>query len=174
MTRKVILYIATSLDGFIAKKNGNLDWLTKYESTGEDYGFTQLCDRIGAVCVGGATFRQVEDTYMGKEAYVFTRTPSSDKAENIHFVDGDVKEVVKDIQNDIWLVGGGVLVNQFLEADLIDEYIVTVVPILLGEGIPLFPGKNPESRLTLSDVKHYPSGMVQLHYLRHPPRPKRI
>ena len=170
MDRKIILYIATSLDRFIAKEDGNIDWLTKYENSGEDYGFKKLYDRVGTVFVGGTTFRQIEDAYKGKDAYVFTKTPLRKKARNIHFVGGDVKEFVNNLRlgdnKYIWLVGGAALVNQFLSADLIDEYIITLIPILLGKGIPLFQGKNPESNLKLLNVKSYKSGLVQLRYVR--------
>ena len=170
MDRKIILYIATSLDGFIAKEDGNIDWLTKYENSGEDYGFKELYDKIGAVLVRGTTYGQIEDAYKGKEAYVFSRTKSKQKADNIHFFSGDVKEIVNNLKlgnnKNIWLVGGAALVNQFLNADLIDEYIITIIPTLLGKGISLFQGKNPESNLRLLNVKHYDSGLVQLHYAK--------
>ena len=170
MDRKIILYIATSLDGFIAKEDGNIDWLTKYENSGEDYGFKELYDRVGTVLVGGKTYRQIEDTYKGKEAYVFSSKESKHKGSNIHFVSGDVKEIVNNLRlgknENIWLVGGAALVNQFQSADLIDEYIITLIPTLLGKGISLFQGKNPESNLKLLNVKSYKSGLVQLHYVR--------
>lgn len=170
MDRKIILYIATSLDGFIAKEDGNIDWLTKYENSGEDYGFKELYDTIGTVLVGGTTYKQIEDAYKGKEVYVFSETKSKQKADNVHFVSGDVKEIVHDLKlgnnKNIWLVGGAALVNQFLNADLIDEYIITIIPILLGKGISLFQGKNPESNLTVFNVKQYDSGLVQLRYVK--------
>src|SRR3989338_2537630 len=172
MDRKIILYIATSLDGFIAKEDGNIDWLTKYENSGEDYGFKEMYDRIGTMLVGGTTYRQIEDAYKGKEAYVFTKPKPKpkQKADNIHFVSGDVKEIVNNLKlgnnKNIWLVGGADLVNQFLSADLIDEYVITIIPTLLGKGISLFQGKNPESNLKLLNVKHYDSGLVQLHYAK--------
>ena len=170
MDKKIILYIAISLDGFIAKEDGSLDWLTKYNNSGEDYGFVELYDRIGTVLVGGTTYRQVEDPYKGKEAYVFTRKEPQQKADNIHFVSGDVKEVLNNLKlgnnKNIWLIGGADLVDQFLSANLIDEYIITIIPTLLGSGIPLFQGGNPESDLELLNVRSYDSGLVQLHYVK--------
>ena len=170
MKKKIILYIATSLDGFIAKEDGNIKWLTKYESSGEDYGFKELYDRIGTILVGGVTYRQIEEAYKGKEAYVFTKSKPKQKADNIHFVNGDVKRIVNNVKlrnnKNIWLVGGAALVNQFLNADLVDEYIITIIPTLLGKGIPLFRGNNPKRNLKLLNVKQYDSGLVQLHYAR--------
>jgi len=170
MDKKIILYIAISLDGFIAKEDGNIDWLTKYENIGEDYGFKEMYDKIGIVLVGGITYRQIEDAYKGKEVYVFSRTKTRQKADNIHFVSGDVKKIVNNLKlennKNIWLVGGASLVNQFLSADLIDEYIITIIPTLLGKGISLFQGKNHESNLKLSNVKSFDSGLIQLHYVK--------
>ena len=170
MNQKIIIYIAISLDGFIAKEDGSLDWLTKYNNSEEDYGFVELYDRIGTVLVGGSTYRQVGDPFKGKEAYVFTRKEPEQKADNIHFVSGDVKEVLNNLKlgnnKNIWLVGGAALVDQFLSANLIDEYIITIIPTLLGRGIQLFQGENPESNLELLNVKSYDSGLVQLHYVK--------
>lgn len=170
MDKKIILYIAMSLDGFIAKEDGNLDWLTKYDNNKEDYGFKELYDRIGTVLVGSTTYFQVEDVYEGKDVYVFSRKSLKNKPYNVHFVKGNVEDVVNNLElgdnRNIWLVGGADLANQLLRADLIDEYVITIIPILLGSGIPLFRGKNPESDLMLLNVKHFNSGLVQLHYIR--------
>lgn len=169
MQKKVVLFIAASLDGFIAKEDGNIDWLTRYESKNEDYGFKSMFARIGTVIVGGNTYRQVKDDYQGKPAYVFSRKKATHTPANIHFVHGDVKKILKSIPSKgkpIWLVGGGELVQQFLQADLIDEFIITFVPILLGKGIPLFHAHHSPTQLKLTQSKKYPSGLVQLHYVR--------
>ena len=174
MVRKIILYIATSRDGFIAKKNGNIDWLIKYENSSEDYGFKELFDRIGTIFIGGKTYRQIEDSaekaYLGKEVYVFSRKKSKSKLSNIHFVSGEVKKVVENLKfkddKDIWLVGGADLANQFLKADLIDEYIITVVPISLLEGIYLNGPQKIDTNFKLKDVKMFDTGLSQLHYIK--------
>jgi dihydrofolate reductase len=165
--KSLILYIAMSLDGFIAKKDGNLDWLTKYDDNSEDYGFKALYDGIETVLIGSITYFQIEDAYDGKEVYVFSNSKHEAGAGNVHFVSGEVGEVFNDLKPDsggIWLVGGANLVNQFVKEDLIDEYIITVIPTVLGSGISLFDNENPEIDLKLLDVKQYDSGLVQLHY----------
>ncbi len=170
MDKKIILYIATSLDGFIAKEDGNIDWLTKYDNSGEDYGFKELYESVGTVLIGGATHRQIEDPHAGKEVYIFSKKEPKHKADNFHFVSGDVQTIIENIKlgdnKNMWLVGGADLVNQFLDANLIDEYIVTIIPILLGEGIALFQNKNPEQNLKLLKIKSYDSELVQLHYTK--------
>jgi dihydrofolate reductase len=165
--KSLILYIAMSLDGFIAKKDGNLDWLTKYDDNSEDYGFKALYDGIETVLIGSITYFQIEDAYDGKEVYVFSNSEHEAGAGNVHFVSGEVGEVFNDLKPDcggIWLVGGANLVNQFVKEDLIDKYIITVIPTVLGSGISLFDNENPEIDLKLLDVKQYDSGLVQLHY----------
>ena len=170
MDKRIILYIAMSLDGFIAKKDGNVDWLKKYEKSGEDYGFKELYNRVETLLIGGITYNQFEDTYEGKEVYVLSHRKSKPKASNIHFVSGNVKDIVKGLKlgnnKNIWLVGGADLVNQFLIAELIDEYIITIIPTLLGKGILLFQERNNDTNLKLLNVKHYDSDLVQLHYVK--------
>ncbi len=156
-----------SLDGFIAKEDGNLDWLTKYDDSSEDYGFKALYDSIETVLIGSITYFQIEDAYDGKEVYVFSNSKHEVTRGNVHFVSGEVVDVLKELKPDIggiWLVGGADLINQFVKDDLIDEYIITVIPTLLGSGISLFNNDNPEIDLKLLDVKPYDSGLVQLHY----------
>jgi len=170
MDKNIILYIAMSLDGFIAKEDGSIDWLIKYEKMEEDFGFKTFYNKIGTVLVGSITYRQYKDAYREKNVYVFSRTKSKSSAENIHFVSGDVKDIVSNLNfganKNIWLVGGATLVYQFLIADLIDEYIITIIPILLGKGISLFQAQSAEKNLKLIDVKRYVSDLVQLHYVK--------
>jgi dihydrofolate reductase len=139
--KSIILYIAMSLDGFIAKKDGNLDWLIKYDDNSEDYGFKALYDSIETVLIVSTTYFQIEGVYEGKEVYVFSNSKQEVTGGNVHFVCGDVVDVLKDLKPDsggIWLVGGADLINQFVKDDLIDEYIITVIPTVLGSGISLF------------------------------------
>jgi len=92
------------------------------------------------------------------------------KDENVTFVSKSAKDFISQLNlredENVWLVGGASIVDEFLKFDLIDEFIITTIPILLGEGIPLFKGKLNEKRLKLIDVKSFNSGLVQLHYTR--------
>ncbi len=157
-----------SLDGYIAREDGSIDWLTMYENSGEDYGFKELYNKISIVLIGGTTFRQVQEDYKGKEVYVFSSRMPANKGDNIHFVSGNIQSILfkmeKEDKGDMWLVGGANLIHQFMRKSLIDEFIITIIPILLGNGIPLFLGKYPEIKLTLSNVVSYKSGLVQLYY----------
>lgn len=171
---KVILYIATSLDGYIATADGGVAWLDKYEHGEEDYGYSEFMEGVGSVIVGGKTFRQVQGFGEGAmpevETYVLTRqglTGSPDPS--THAYSGDMTALVDKLkgesEKDIWLMGGGEIVALFARERLIDEYMMFVMPVLLGEGVPLFPsGAMEDTTLTLADVHRYDSGVVKLHY----------
>lgn len=162
---KVILYIATSLDGFIARKNGDVDWLF----ADQDYGYSEFYKKIGIVVMGNKTYKQAlsfGESYSGKECYVFSRKKKG-KNGNAVFVSGDVRKFVKKLKDkNIWLAGGAEIIKEFLRYDLIDDFMIFVHPILLGEGIPLFKGSFAEKKLKLVNIKRYSSGLVSLHYKR--------
>ncbi len=174
MSKNIILYIAASLDGFIARKDGSVDWLSPYEKGQEDYGYNDFYKKTGTVIMGNNTYKQVssfgEFPYRGKDCFVFTRNKDKLKDENVTFVSKGAKDFIsqlnlKDNKN-IWLVGGASIVDEFLKSDLIDEFIITIIPILLGDGIQLFKGRSNEKKLKLIDVKTFDPGLVQLHYKR--------
>lgn len=170
----VILYIAVSLDGYIAPKDGSVAWLDEFnQGTGSDYGYAAFQESIGAVIMGGETYRQVlgfgEWPYADKMAYIVTSRKVHDSDDySIRAYSGDVLTLVGQIRQaidqDIWLVGGANLVAQFLHHDLIVEYILFFMPILLGEGIPLFQDGFDVKRLKLLNLNSYPNGVVRVVY----------
>ena len=164
--KKIILYIATSLDGFIARKNGSVDWLSEFNNTGDDFGYKKFLDSVGTVILGNTTYKEFKAPYENKKCFVFSRK-NTGKKENIIYVNTEVKKFIKSLSDDenIWLVGGADIAKEFLKNNLIDEFIITVIPTLLGEGIPLFGEGCGEHKLKLLDTKSYDSGVVQLHYL---------
>ena len=174
MPNKIILCIATSLDGFIARKDGSVDWLSPYENGQEDYGYNDFFKKIGIVIMGNITYKQVltfgEFPYRGKDCFVFTKNKEQRKDENVTFVSKNAKDFVSQLNlsenKNIWLVGGASIIDEFLKFDLIDEFIITIIPILLGDGIPLFKGRSNEINLELIDVKTFDPGLVQLYYKR--------
>lgn len=162
---KIILYIATSLDGFIARKNGSVDWLTKYEQSGEDYGYEKFLDSIETVILGNTTYKEFKAPYGDKKCFVFSRT-NTGQENNIVYVNNNVKEFIESLHDDgnIWLVGGANLAKEFLTNNLIDEFIITIIPIVLGEGISLFEEGCGERKLKLQNITSFDSGVVQLCY----------
>jgi len=162
---KIIVYIATSLDGYIAREDGSIDWLPESAESGYDAFYKS----IDAVIMGKTTYDQVltfgEYPYKDKKSFVFTTT-NQKKNENVEFV-SDVNKFVKDGFNgmgkNIWLVGGAQIITSFLKQKAVDEIIVTIIPVILGKGLPLFKNTGNEIKLELIKTKKY-AQLVDLHY----------
>lgn len=144
---KVVLYIAMSLDGYIAKLDGSVDWLYDVEGDGQDNGYGEFYNTIGTVVMGRLTYEEVlkltdDFPYADKPCYVLSRSKQS-PAPHIEYTDEAIETLIPKLKStsegDVWLVGGGQLVSAFLEAKLLDELYIAVIPKVLGEGIPLFP-----------------------------------
>jgi dihydrofolate reductase len=165
---KVVLFIATSLDGFIASPDGSVDWLFH----DADYGYTEFMASVEAVAMGRKTWEQAktfeEVPFAGKRVFVFSSTLPPSKEERIQHVHGDVESVIPAIraglEQDLWLVGGGALIGQFVSHRLIDEFRLFVHPIILGKGIPLFESHEQRTELTFVGSQSFPSGLVELRY----------
>lgn len=171
--KKIILYIATSIDGYIAGIDGDLDWLMKYPINSEtNYGYNEFYQSIDTVIMGGKTYRDILNMdviwpYKNKTTYVITHNPMEAK-ENIHFITENVIENINSLRNktekDLWLVGGGKLTAILLDHDLVDEMILTIIPVILGDGIRLFPDKLKESTWHLINSTNYNNGVLQVVY----------
>ena len=169
--RKLVLYIASSLDGYIATDNHNLNWLFEVDGEG-DNGYSMFYETIDTVLIGRVTYEWIIDhekgefPYKGKECYVFSRTKKVDN-ENVKFISDDVVQFTQEIKNkngkNIWLVGGGDLLRTFLKEKLVDELIITVAPVLLGKGIPLFTNNDFQTTLSLISTNRF-NQFVGLHY----------
>jgi len=144
---KIILYIATSEDGFIADKNGGVDWLPQPpEEAGDTVGYQALLNRVSSLFMGRQTYEQVltfgDWAWPGKMTYVFTSQQMTSERDDICFVRQTIPEFREEFlcterEFDIWLMGGAQLAKSFSDLGLIDEYIVTIVPQTLGEGMQL-------------------------------------
>jgi dihydrofolate reductase len=172
--RKVILYIACSLDGYIAKPNNDLSFLSIVQKEGEDYGYADFIKTIDTVILGRKTYEWVmtqvsEFPHADKIAYVITRTPKPPIGKTIFYSD-DLKDLVLRLKNEpgknIFIDGGSEIVNELLKHNLIDEHIISIIPILVGNGIKLFKDARPEQMLELVSSKSFDKGLVQLHYKR--------
>jgi dihydrofolate reductase len=170
--RKIILGLAVSLDGYIEGPNGEIDWCF----TDQDYGLSDFFKRIDTVFMGRKSYELV--LTMGEAAtagfpkmkeYVFSKTLTRAKSDII-IVSGDLEREVEKIRNekgkDIWLFGGAELISSFANADLIDEYWLSVHPVILGGGKPLFEHVKNRIALKLIDSKTYSSGLISLTYCR--------
>ncbi len=179
---KIILYIAVSLDGFVAKSDGDISWLDKYQGGEEDYGYSNFYKKIGACIMGTKTYEKAL-TFAGgidkkMPTYVVTHRKLKLPADaDITLYSGNLSELLKVIQRrtrkNVWLVGGGQLAQSFLKECLIDKIILSTIPVILGEGISLFGNVKKELDLVLIKAESYESGIVQAHYsLRHGSAPR--
>ncbi len=167
--RKVILFIASSLDGYIARSNGEVDWLF---SEG-DFGFNDFIKTVDTYLMGRKTYEKAielgDEFSLADEVYVFSKSDFQTKNVNHKIIDNDIDKFIIELLTingkDIWLIGGGEIIRLFLEKKYIDEIIVSIHPVLLGEGILLFPPEFPQTNLKLVKNISYPNGLLQLKYL---------
>jgi len=172
--RKIILYIASSLDGKIADKNGEVGWLEKIPNPDKtDYGYKDFYDSIDTTLMGNRTWQQVKgfgigNPYKGKTNYVITRDNLLTRDEHVQYVHGNVADFIQKIKKetgkDIWCVGGGELIALLFNNNFIDEIRIFLMPIVLGEGISLTGILDNYVHLKLLDTKSYNSGVVEFNY----------
>jgi dihydrofolate reductase len=172
MNFKVSVYIATSLDGFIARKNGDIDWLSGGEG-GEDYGYAEFMSTVDVIVMGSNTYEKVL-TFGGwpyqKKVIVLTsrdlRVPA-DLAEKVETLHLSPVELIAELQSrdirQIYL-DGGVTIQRFLRAGLVDEMTITTIPVLIGGGLPLFGALDRDVRVELLRSQSFNNGFVQNKY----------
>ena len=174
--RKISLFIATSLDGYIAKPNDDLSFLKLVEKEGEDYGYSEFTNTIDTIIIGRRTYdyvlREIGPSHYDngqRDIYVITRTERSQEGRTI-FYTGDIPELVKRLKSEkgknIYCDGGAEVINELLKHDLMDELIISVIPVLLGNGTRLFKDGRPEQLLEHTAVKTFETGLTQLRYKR--------
>lgn len=169
--RKLVLFIATSLDGYIATTNDSLEWLFQVEGEG-DNGYSEFYETVDTVMMGRRTYEWLlrqeleEFPYKNKECYVFTRS-SMEKDENVTFINEEIFPFINKLKHqegkNIWIVGGGNLLHPFMKEKLIDELIVTIAPVIIGKGIPLFQEGDYQVNLSLKSTRTF-NQFVELHY----------
>jgi len=172
MKPQLVYYVAASLDGYIARPDGAVDWLQRIEASGDDHGYADFYQGIDGLLMGRATYDMVQGfgidwPYPGKPCRVLARNPLRDPPPHVEGCHGTPLEALDRLAERgcrrVWLVGGGSLAGNCLAAGLLDELLVSVIPHLLGAGIPLF-ATGLERRLDLLAQRSFPSGVVQLHY----------
>jgi dihydrofolate reductase len=170
---KIILYIAHSIDGQIARKDGSVDWLDNYGNP-QDYGMDEFTSKVGSIIWGSKTYEQS----LGFGEWMFeprlisyvltTRTDLKAINENTFFFKGSAEELSRKIKaesdQDIWLMGGADVITQFQNAGLIDELKLFVIPEVIGDGVPLWKGIVHPSKGTLKATQAYTNGVVELRY----------
>lgn len=171
--RKVIVYIATSADGYIARKDGSVDWLDRPRPRG-GYGYFEFFNSIDTILWGRKTYDQALgmgglDPFGTKARnYVFTHRRPKSPAANVEFVNEPIAPFAKRLKQtpgkNIWMMGGGGIIASFLDAGQIDEFSIHVVPVFIGEGIPLIAPSRRTVSLKLLSTRRFPDGVVHLNY----------
>ncbi len=168
--RKITLGLAVSLDGFIEGPNGEYDWCF----TDQDYGLNDFLKRVDAIFMGRKSYDEAkkyedQNPWKGIKTYVFSHT-LKEAGPDGEILKGDVLKEVSAIKKqagkDIWLFGGAALTETFMKEDLIDEYWLSIHPVLLGGGKPLFKNITSRKHLKLKEHTIYSSGLVSLIYQR--------
>ena len=168
--REIIFNIACSLDGYIAREDGRIDWLP---IDGGDFGMKKFMDFIDTVLLGRTTYEQIltfdcDYPYANKKTYVFSSKPG-EKKDSVEFISDMInfsKKLVELPGKNIWLVGGGKIVSSFLNAGLIDKIIISKLPVLIGSGIPLFQNIRKDIKFDILETIQY-SGLIQIHLSVH-------
>jgi dihydrofolate reductase len=171
--RKIIVHIAASADGYIARPDDDLEWLTSRPAPEGFYGMNAFMKSIDTLLLGRKTY-EVSLRLGGKfdaktRTIVFSRQPPpADAPPGVEFESGAISALVQRLREqpgkDIWLMGGGELIASFLDEQAIDEFVVSVVPVFIGDGIPLIARRHRHVPLDLESVERFDDGLVQLHY----------
>ncbi|WP_291128647.1 dihydrofolate reductase family protein [Dysgonomonas sp. UBA7698] len=172
--KRIILHIATSMDGRIASPDGGLGWLKGFSSSEKiDYGYKDMLASVDTIVMGGKTYRELLNMdivwpYPNQHTYVVSHHKWRTTQENVSFITENIIDTISELRNksgkDIWLTGGGELISMLLAADLVDQMQIVYMPIVLGEGIILFPEQSKESQWNLMETKHYDSDVLMVRY----------
>lgn len=168
-----MVYIACSLDGYIAAPGDDLSFLETVAQEGEDYGYHAFTETVDTIIMGRKTYdwvlKHAPFPHTDKQVYIVTRTPHPSH-ENITFYTGRLQTLVEQLKSQtgkhIFCDGGAEVVHALLLENLVDEFIISVIPVLLGKGIHLFKEGRSKQNLSLLSAKSFPSGLEQLHYKR--------
>lgn len=173
--RNIILYTALSLDNYIALPNGGIDWLFN----DQDYGYTQFYTQIDTLLMGNNTYKTVlgfgNFPHNDRRCIVFSQLPKphTDTEPSVTFINQNIVDFVQQLKaqqgKDIWLVGGAQINTLLLNAGLIDKMVLSIHPVLLGNGIPLFYKPYTTTNWTLTNCQTFGSGLVQLTYALNKP-----
>jgi dihydrofolate reductase len=170
---KIIFYVANSLDGFLADQNGGVDWLTPYQEAGYDYGYHEFYEKIGYIITGSKTFEQARNfpggwAFPHAKTYIFSsRQLGLEGRDDLELWSGSIPELgnlLRAEEKDTWLLGGANLAGQFFNAGLVDELVLSIMPTILGKGLPLFEGIEKPLDADLIKNSAYPNGVIQLVY----------
>lgn len=171
--RKIIVHIATSADGYIARPDGDLEWLTSRPAPAGFYGMNAFMRSIDTKLLGRKTYevslRMGAKFDSGSRTIVFSRhAPPANAPSGVEFVNGAIGPFLSRLREqpgkDIWLMGGGEIIASCLDEQAIDEFVISVAPVFIGDGIPLIARRHRHVPLDLHSVERFEDGLVQMHY----------
>jgi dihydrofolate reductase len=171
--RKIIASLATSADGYIARPDGDIDWLTRRPAPKGFYGMAAFERSVDAKILGRKTFEvslQLGAPFRTRDRYyVFSRQPApASLPPGVEFVTEPIRDFAQRLRaspgKNLWMMGGGEIIASFLDEGAIDEFVVNVMPIFIGDGIPLVARRHRDVPLRLRSVRDFPDGVVQVHY----------
>ena len=174
--RRIIVYIATSVDGYIARSDGAVDWLDRPMPKG-GYGMNAFARSVDTVLWGRKTYDFAMKmgglgAYGNLQHYVFSHQPLSNPLPNVEFISGPVPEFAAMLRTrkgkNIWMMGGASIIASFLDSGAIDEFSIHVIPVMIGEGIPLVAPRHRNTPFDLITVRSFPDGVVHLNYAVRP------
>ncbi len=173
---EIVYHVACSLDGYIADRQGGVEWLDRIDDAGEDYGYPEFSRSLDGIVMGSRTYEFAlhygEWVYADKPSWVLTRRDLPLAHPTVTLTRDDPVAVVESLQarglQRIWLLGGGSLAASFARERLISEYIIAVLPVLLGGGIRLFEGESATTELEFRGAQSYSNGIVHLTYRSKP------
>lgn len=173
--RKIIAYLATSADGYIARPDGGVEWLDRPRPAG-NYGMEKFFRSIDTILLGRKTYDVALRLTGGKgigsgknvKNYVFSRRPPKSHTPDVEFVRGPIARFATRLRaspgKDVWMMGGGGLIGSFLDAGEIDELVIHVIPTIIGKGVPLVAPRHRLVPLRLLSSRRFSDGVVRLHY----------
>ena len=171
--RNVIVHIATSADGYIARPDGDLEWLTSRPAPKGFYGINAFMKSIDTMLLGRKTYEAslrmgAKFDAKGRHLVFSRQAPPADAPSGVEFVSDAIGAFVDHLREqpgkDIWLMGGGDLIASFLDEQAVDAFVISVVPVFIGDGIPLLARRHRHLPLDLHSVERFDDGLVQLHY----------
>ena len=173
MKRKIILNLAISLDGYIATEEGQYDWIVGDGSsdlnTEKELNFEDFLDTIDTMVMGRKSYDDCSIEAFKDKVIFIASSKIQEDFDNVRFIKGDIVKLIQEEQKkdgkDIYLFGGGELIDQFIKEDIIDEYMIAIIPTILGKGRKLFLENNPQIALKLHSY-NIGEGVVALHYTK--------